>query len=200
MADPRHPSSVASQIHSNGDYPDSLTLREPPDPAAPWLRELSESIGRFLDGIAPIIEIVVYLGLALLVGFLVYRFLKHRAVPQEIEPEAPRAAVSRVAAPPDENWLPFEDPEDLAARGQYRRAVLLLLLLGLRRVGWGNHPRDRARTAREVLRDVPESDRRRSALGELVERVEPVRFGGLEADADVYREVHGIFVRLREAA
>ena len=199
MTDPRHPSSVVSRIHSSGDYPDSLTLRESPDPPAPWLQELSESIGRFLDGIAPIVEIAVYAGLAVLAGFLVYRLLRHRGTRKEAEPEAPRAVVSRPRQP-NENWLPFEDPEDLAAQGQYGRAVLLLLLLGLRRVGWGNHPRDRARTAREVLGDVPELDRRRSALGELVERVEPVRFGGLEADAQVYREVHAIFVRLREAA
>jgi hypothetical protein len=97
-----------------------------------------------------------------------------------------------------DDWFPAEDPEQLAALGQFERAILLLLLHALRRVGWGRSPRDRSRTAREVLEAISETDRRRPALGALVERVEPIRFGGVETNAMHYDAVRALFLQLCE--
>lgn len=192
------PSALVAEIHNAGDYPDSLTLHEAPEATPQWLRDLADAFVAFIQAVAPLLKVALYVALGGFAVYLMYRLYSHHTRREEKAEAVVGPAPVESRRPTVDEWLPAEDPEDLAALGQFERAILLLLLHALKRVGWGASPSDRARTAREVLGAISETDRRHPALGALVECVEPIRFGGVETDATHYHSVRVLFLQLCE--
>lgn len=199
VAEASDPSVIASRIHAAGDYPATMELREPEKELPAWLRDLTRSVRVFFERLAPAMQVLVYALLGALLLLLLSRLKRQPRVPQEVAVKRTNPVASHESASESER-MPIGDPEAFAAEGQFQHAITLLLLLSLRSVGWGRNPHDTSKTAREVLRAVPASDRRRSPLGALVAHVEPIRFGGVEPSAAHYQEVRHLFLQLCEVA
>ncbi|MEM8606753.1 MAG: DUF4129 domain-containing protein [Myxococcota bacterium] len=158
---------------------------------------MGEAISAFFEAIAPVLEWIGYAVLAVLVLFLLHRLWKYLSDGESDFVDEP--VTTAISARSSNDWLPSEDPDALAQAGDFERAIAVLLLLALRKFGWGARPEDRSRTAREVLAEVPPSDSRRTGLRALVDDVEPLRFGGVIADAGAYHRARSLFHALGEA-
>lgn len=193
------PTATAQAIHAEGDYPDSLSLAPEPEEPPDWLRDLADAIGAFFEAVGPFLKVLLYGLLVVAVLYLVARLVNHLAEPGETSEDAQPTTVVR-SQRVDELPIPPDDPDALAAQGQFDRAIYVLLLRALRQVGWGGAPGDASLTAREVAGGVAETDRRQSPLRQLVALSEPVRFGGVAAGAQTYGEARRHYLALCEGA
>ncbi len=147
--------------------------------------------------ISKVLLVVVIVALVILVGFVVVALRRRRLAP----PDDTTVARPRRRAPPAPEELPLDlgDPEALAAEGRYDEAILSLLVLALKAVGWRPEGQ-RSRTAREVLWSIATTDPRHAPLSLVVRRAERVRFGGDEANAGTFDEVREGYRALRRAS
>lgn len=126
-------------------------------------------------------SIVLWLGIAVLVGVLVFVLASLRPKAGALAQAPPRRGdVDAPAAPPGLTVV-AGDPDELARAGRYEDAIAALLLAALREVGWRPEGLMRSRTAREILASVGPGDARYAPLSELVSIQERVAFGGDEA-------------------
>lgn len=193
------PTATAQSIHAQGDYPDSLSLTPEPEPPPDWLQQLMRAIGDFFAAVGPFVRWLAYVLLAVGALYLVARLIRHVSDQKDATDTPvlqPVVETRRVGA----LQIPGDDPDSLAAEGKFDRAIYILLLRALRQAGWGSAPGDASRTAREVARSVAEADRRHPPLRDLVALAEPVRFGGVIAEAQLYERARRHYLDLCEAA
>ncbi len=154
-----------------------------------WIYEL---LDRLFGRVAPSEftgEVLLWLVIAVLVSILavgIKRMLLRPA--RTMEPEA-------AGPPPGRSWSQLtRDAAAAAARGDYRRAVLLAYWAAIHRLeSLGVWTVERSRTPREYLRLLPPRDAKRQALTAMTRRFEAVWYGGQPAGASDFQEVitHG---------
>jgi len=134
-------------------------------------------------------EVLLWLVIAVLVSILAVglkRMLLRPARTLEPETEAP---------PPGRSWSQLtRDAAAAAARGDFRRAVLLAYWAAIHRLeSLGVWTVERSRTPREYLRLLPPRDAKRQALTAMTRRFEAVWYGGQPAGASDFQEIitHG---------
>lgn len=175
-------------------------------PELPFVRDLLRWLGGVLEAVAgPLGWVFLALAGALLVMLIVFFVVSMRFRAPRIDASA-RAAGDDEHAPVDPLLLGSRGrPEDLAAAGRFREAIHALFLVSLDRVG-GTEGRQRARTARELVRAASEGDARRRAAAELqalLDLTELVWFGGRDATEAQYRsarELHDVIATSARAA
>jgi len=153
---------------------------------------ISELLQRIFGRVAPSEftgEILLWLVIAALVSILavgIKRMLLRPARADEGETEA---------LPATRDWSQLtRDAAAAAARGDYRRAILLAYWAAIHRLeSLGVWTADRSRTPREYLRLLPARDTKRTALTAMTRRFEAVWYGGQPAGAGDFQEViaHG---------
>ncbi len=163
---------------------DDLRLR-----ISQWVQELLE---RLFGRVAPSEftgEVLLWLVIAVLVSILavgIKRMLLRPA--RSFEPEAE-------ALPLQGDWSQLtRDAAAAAARGDYRRAILLAYWAAVHRLeSLGVWTVERSRTPREYLRLLPPRDAKRQALTAMTRRFEAVWYGSQPAGANDFQEViaHG---------
>ncbi|MCI0404078.1 MAG: DUF4129 domain-containing protein [Acidobacteria bacterium] len=154
-----------------------------------WIGELLEKLfGRVVPS-AFAGEVLLWLVIAVLVSILavgIKRMLLRPARSFETEPEA---------LPLQRDWSQLtRDAAAAAARGDYRRAILLAYWAAIHRLeSLGVWTVERSRTPREYLRLLPARDAKRTALTAITRRFEAVWYGGQPAGANDFQEViaHG---------
>jgi hypothetical protein len=162
----------------------------PPDsPELPFLRDFLRWLGTALEAVAgPLGWVFLALAGALLVMLIVFFVVSMRFGPHRIDATS-RAGDEDDDAPVDPLLLGgVGRPDELAAQGRFREAIHALFLESLERVG-GTEGRQRARTARELVRGAYERDAGRrggAELQELLELTELVWFGGRSATEAQY--------------
>lgn len=109
-------------------------------------------------------------------------------------PPARAAEPARPVTQTGNEALPWHvgDPDELAAQGRFSEAILALLVMSLKRVGWRED--QRSTTAREILRTV--ADAREVPLRGVVTIAERVRFAGDPADQDSFLEARRLHQEL----
>jgi len=161
----------------------------PPPPEVPdWLRAIFE----FLRALQPLFEILFWLGVAALAGFILYfvaRDLLRYRRSKLPKPDGETAA---------SDWRPpvararalLSDADRLAAEGRFAEAVHLLLYRSLEEIDAKRpHTLKPALTSRDIvsLKALPAAASR--ALGRLVATVERSFFGGRRVDARDFSEM-----------
>jgi len=154
-----------------------------------WIQELLQ---RLFGRVAPSEftgEVLLWLVIAVLVSILavgIKRMLLRPARSFGTEAEAP---------PLERDWSQLtRDAAAAAARGDYRRAILLAYWAAIHRLeSLGVWTVERSRTPREYLRLLPRQDAKRTALTAMTRRFEAVWYGGQPAGAGDFQEVisHG---------
>lgn len=164
----------------------------PPIPQTPgWLKWL----GELLSGLGPILQWIVYggvaLGVLLLLAFLARELLRQR-YPQWFAPKRLKEGPARPA-----EWKPdltkakvlLEDADRLAAEGRYAEAAHLLLFRTVEDID-GRRPNlvKPALTSRDIadISSLPEAAR--AAFRVIVDVVERSFFGGRDVDAGGFAE------------
>lgn len=150
-----------------------------------WLRKALASLG-------PLLEIVFWVGLALIVALLLYLIVR-----EILRLRAPRPKAERPATPAPFEWRPDEatarnllaEADALAAQGRFAEAAHLILMRSVEDI---ERRKPRAikvsLTTREIARldGLPEAARPSFALiGQVVERS---LFGGRPVDADDFSD------------
>ena len=154
-----------------------------------WIQELLE---RLFGRVAPSEftgEVLLWLVIAVLVSILAIGLKRMLLRPaRTAEPESE-------AVPATRDWSQLtRDAAAAAARGDYRRAILLAYWAAIHRLeSLGVWTADRSRTPREYLRLLPARDTKRTALTAMTRRFEAVWYGGQPAGAGDFQEViaHG---------
>ena len=158
----------------------------PPEPPG-WLLALFLALG-FLG---PVLEVVFWAGIALLVGAILFFFLREaiRARwPQRKKAEGARHIVQWQPKPSRARAL-LADADRLAAEGRHAEAVHLLLFRSIDDIEeWHPHVLKPDLTSRDIgtLEVLPPEARR--IFGGIAEAVERSFFGGAEVDAGVFDE------------
>jgi hypothetical protein len=134
-------------------------------------------------------EVLLWVVITVLISILaigVMRMLLRPARTLELEPEA---------VPATRDWGQLtREAAAAAARGDYRRAILLAYWAAIHRLeSLGVWTAERSRTPREYLRLLPRHDAKRTALAAMTQRFEAVWYGGQPASASEFAEViaHG---------
>jgi len=161
----------------------------PPSPELPeWLR----NVFRFLGDLQPVFEILFWLGVAALVGVILY-FVAREALRYHrgriVKPEAGGIALPDWRPPVARARALLNDADRLAAECRFAEAVHLLLYRSLEDIDAKRpHTLKPALTSRDILglNALPEAARR--ALGRLVATVEWSFFGGRRVDAKDFSE------------
>ena len=138
-------------------------------------REMEPQSGGGFAGLASLLEILVWIGLAVLLGVVVSTLVQNRAVRRE----APLREVQAGGAPAAALEQPRTAAEALAAEGRYEEAVHLLLLEtidALVAAQPGGVPE--AWTSREIQRGLSMPEEARGPFAMLVDTVEASLFGG----------------------
>ncbi|MEL6245455.1 MAG: hypothetical protein AAFQ85_08915 [Pseudomonadota bacterium] len=167
-----------------------LDAPEPPEPreSIGWLAAIFDGIAGFLGALGPIVQVLVYGGIAALVGTIVYMIfgeaIRARFKPRDkdgdpkedvvIEDIRPDAAAARSL---------LEEADALAKQGRFAEAAHLLLFRSIEDIQIKRGERvPQALTAREIgtLPTLP--DRARTALSPIIAVVERSFFGGRTVD------------------
>lgn len=134
-----------------------------------------------LPWLGPLVEILLYVGLAVLAGLAIFWIVNHlvlrRTRDEELAPE-------EGAAPP--LHVRLDQPDRLAATGRFAEAIHQLLLETLGALSRASRLPP-AYTSREILASARLPARARAALSGLVLAVEISRFGGAPAGEEDYR-------------
>jgi len=93
----------------------------------------------------------------------------------------------------------LEDPERLAARGDYAEAVHVLLLRSIMLIRERGAALSTALTSREILRRAPLGDQERDAFRALVDATELTHFGGRGASEADFLRCRELFHRIARA-
>lgn len=175
-----------SRLVADGGLQFDRTGFTPPEVPG-WILWLRDALGRM----GPLLEIVFWVGLALIVAALLYLIVR-----EILRLRAPRPKAEQAAPPPIE-WRPDEatarnllaEADALAAQGLFAEAAHLILMRSVEDI---ERRKPRAikvsLTTREIARldGIPEAARPSFArIGELVERS---LFGGRAVDADDFSD------------
>ena len=196
MADPNEAGEQAGARDAIAQAHERL-LRDPglqfdlppvePEAAPPgWLQVL----GRILDALGPLLELLFWAGLVLLVGALAYFFLR-----ETVQAKWPTRKQRPGDAPSPGSWQPAQararallaDADRLAAEGRFEEAVHLLLFRSIDDIDeWRPHLVKPALTSRDIAKlDALPSDAR-DAFVRIAQAVERSFFGSARIDADEF--------------
>jgi len=174
----------------------------PPPPTPEWLRSLFDAIGNFFQWSAPAAKPLMWIGVALLVLFLLYHFVpafarwvdnlpfRRKAVGDDAEDGIGLAEAGAARAL-------LAEADALAAEGRFAEAVHLLLYRSVedienRRPGLVRP----AMTSRDLAeaRDLPAAAR--DAFSRIARAVEISLFGGRSIDAGAWQTCRGAYAEL----
>jgi hypothetical protein len=186
----------AEQIHKKGQYPAELPHRSIKPPEESWLQKL---LRRWFEGdgksspfgpknsiLAEGLQLLLWgiLGVILLLSlYLLTRLLQDSREEYKAQQEEREAEVEFMGL-----RLPSLDVEELVRQGRLDIALCVLLLEGMKRVGWRDDRLGKSQTAREVLHQIGFQDTRRTPYRSLLSLVERVRFGGEKATMAMLEE------------
>jgi hypothetical protein len=158
---------------------------------APWLASIIDAIGEFLRAFSPVISFFFWVGLALLIGLLVY-FLVTEVMGVQLFKFKPKAAASNDA--PD--WRPdtqeardlLAAADKLASEGNFNEAVHLILLRSIEHIDRFRPLAVRpALTAREIGAMPSLPDPARPIFVRIASAVERTLFAGMNIDQNEFR-------------
>ena len=174
----------------------------PPPPTPEWLRSLFDAIGNFFQWSAPAAKPLMWIGVALLVLFLLYHFVpafarwvdnlpfRRKAAGDDAEDGIGLAEAGAARAL-------LAEADALAAEGRFAEAVHLLLYRSVedienRRPGLVRP----AMTSRDLAeaRDLPAAAR--DAFSRIARAVEISLFGGRSIDAGAWQTCRGAYAEL----
>jgi hypothetical protein len=178
-----HPDDAAPTGQADGDdgaqarrilEDDGYQRSLPKDPAPPEMVDFS------LGPWAALVRILLWVGLAVVVGLAIAWIVSRIGVPARDEGADPGMGV------PGPLEVPLESAERLAAAGRFAEAIHVLLLETLAALSRAAQLAP-SLTSREIVAGVPLPTRARDALVGLVLAVEISRFGGAPAGERDYR-------------
>ena len=186
----------AEQIHKKGQYPAELPNQSIRPPEESWLQKLwrrwfggdgkSSQFGGRNSFLAEGLQLLLWgiLGVILLLSlYLLTRLLQDSREEHKAQQEEREAEVEFMGL-----RLPSLDVEELVRQGRLDIALCVLLLEGMKRVGWRDDRLGKSQTAREVLHQLGFQDARRTPYRSLLSLVERVRFGGEKATMAMLEE------------
>jgi len=109
------------------------------------------------------------------------------------------AGGNQAAGGPGKSVGMLEDPESLAARGEYAEAVHVLLLRSIMLIRERGMALSTALTSREILRRAPLEEAERDAFRTLVDMTELTHFGGRGATEADFLRCRDLFHRIARA-
>jgi len=203
LLDPELVDPGYSQTIAGGEIQTAFPPPPPPPPPTPeWLRSLFDAIGNFFQWSAPAAKPLMWIGVALLVLFLLYHFVpafarwvdnlpfRRKAVGDDAEDGIGLAEAGAARAL-------LAEADALAAEGRFAEAVHLLLYRSVedienRRPGLVRP----AMTSRDLAeaRDLPAAAR--DAFSRIARAVEISLFGGRSIDAGAWQTCRGAYAEL----
>ena len=181
-----------------------FTLPErPPPPKIDWLENFFKGVGEFIKAIMPLLEILFWLGLALIVGAILY-FIGREIYNTHLERQ-PKMKIEETAPPPlytpdeDQARILLEDIDAMAAEGRFEEAVHTLLFRSIQDIDI-RRPNTirRSLTSREIAALKILTPATREAFAKIGAIVETSYFGGRKigrAEFDICRDAYAQFVR-----
>ena len=169
-------------------------------PPPQWMQEIAMFIIRAINFIAPVIQVLFWLGVALIAAGAVYIIgreiwlrLRREDAPEEEETPIYRPAPALTRAL-------LEEADRLAAAGRYAEAAHVLLFRSIEDIQrfQPNHVRA-AMTSREISHLAILSPPAREAFAQIAAAVERSRFAGRDIGAEVFarcRAAYGVFAEL----
>jgi hypothetical protein len=157
---------------------------------APWLENLIDAIGEFLRAFSPVISFFFWVGLALLVGLLLY-FLVTEVMGVQLFKVKPKAAAAAEAPA----WRPdtqeardlLAAADKLASEGNFNEAVHLILLRSIEHIDRFRPLAVRpALTAREIGAIPALPDPARPIFVRIASAVERTLFAGMNIDQNEF--------------
>jgi len=175
----------------------------PPPPKIDWLENLFKAIGKFITAIMPLLEVLFWLGLALIVGAILY-FIGREIYNTHLERQ-PKMDVEETSPPPlytpdeDQARILLEDIDAMAAEGRFEEAVHTLLFRSIQDIDI-RRPNTirRSLTSREIAALTILTPATREAFAKIGSVVETSYFGGRKIgreEFDICRAAYAQFVR-----
>lgn len=166
-----------------------------PSPPPPWL----DGFARFLRAIAPYLQYVFWIGVALILALILFVVMREVAqrwglisfrkkpakAPEPVPAFRPSASRARAL---------LEEADRLAAEGRYSEAVRVLLHRSIEDIERA-YPITigPAATSREIARLEPLSQNGRDVFGRIAQAVETSLFGGRPLDAQRFAECRAAY-------
>lgn len=203
LLDPELVDPGYSQTIAGGEIQTAFPPPPPPPPPTPeWLRSLFDAIGNFFQWSAPAAKPLMWIGVALLVLFLLYHFVPAFArwvdnLPFRRKTAGDDAEDGIGLAEAGAARALLAEADALAAEGRFAEAVHLLLYRSVedienRRPGLVRP----AMTSRDLAeaRDLPAAAR--DAFSRIARAVEISLFGGRSIDAGAWQTCRGAYAEL----
>ena len=192
--------AVHERLRADPSYQFAFSTPPASRPSPRWLQSVGEFIIRVIEFLAPVIQVLFWLGVAMIAAGAVYIigreiWLRLRRTNETAEEEAP---VYRPA--PALTRALLEEADRLAAKGRYGEAAHVLLFRSIEDIQrfQPNHVRV-AMTSREISHLAILSPRAREAFSQIAAAVERSRFAGRDIGADIFtqcRAAYGVFAEL----
>ncbi len=190
------------RLRANTSYQFDFTETPPPPEPPGWLDAIAELIASVLRILAPLFELIFWLGLGLiaagalfLIGREAYRFANRER--QELSPDSAETAYKPA---PELARALLEEADRLAAQGRYGEAVHVLLFKSIEDIQLHRPNRVKiAMTSREIARmpilTVPAAQ----SFARIAAAVEACRFAGSALGEEVFADCRTAYLNFANA-
>ena len=202
LIDPELVDPGFSQTIAGGEIQTAFPPPTPPPPTSEWLRALFDAVGSFFQWSAPALKPLMWIGVALVVLFLLYHFVPAFArwvnnLPFRRKAGEHDSANTVGLAEAGAARALLAEADALAAEGRFAEAVHLLLYRSVEDIE-GRRPGlvKPAMTSRDLAeaRDLPMVAR--DAFNRIARAVEISLFGGRSIDAGAWQQCRGAYAEL----
>ncbi|VAW01908.1 hypothetical protein MNBD_ALPHA05-526 [hydrothermal vent metagenome] len=187
--------AVHERLRSDPSFQFEFSTTPPLKPAPDWMRAIADFIAAIFNLISPLIELVFWLGIALIfIGAVYYvgREIWLRTRRASNDENADETPIYRPA--PSLTRALLEEADRLAAAGRYGDAVRVLLFRSIEDIQQfqPNYVRE-AMTSREIahLSILPSLSRK--AFSQIAAAVERNHFAGREIGADIFADCRAAY-------
>ncbi|MEO0398933.1 MAG: DUF4129 domain-containing protein [Pseudomonadota bacterium] len=190
------------QVIADSSFQLEFASPSAPKPAPGWLQAIARLIAAFVDLISPLIEIVFWLGVALIIVGAIYligreiwlrtRRAENNDAPVTVSTYKPEPSLARAL---------LEEADRLAAKGRYGEAVHVLLFRSVEDIQkfQPNYVR-KAMTSREISRLPILPSHARSAFSQIAAAVERSHFAGREISADIFSDCRAAYLEFAQTS